>query len=182
MLAYWGVALTLGRPLVSQTDFDYVNQTGVYGSLLNHISVGRHEIGAPANPLHTFAMHAMPFCCVPFSCHVLRLCMFSLPAAQWAPQRCLCGQGSQRAGTCVCACCSSWGDTTQDRYRQAGVPLGPGRHRPDLHAIPGQCKVRTATWGSLCMHTRYRTQQLTCHNLSSDDMAAWRALPWQACK
>ena len=33
VLAYWGMALMLGRPLVSQTDFDYVkNGSGVYGS------------------------------------------------------------------------------------------------------------------------------------------------------
>ena len=52
VLAYWGVALTLGRPLVSQTDYDYKDGTGVYGSLLNHITVGRHEKRArpPASP------------------------------------------------------------------------------------------------------------------------------------
>ena len=44
VLAYWGVALHLGRPLVSQTDHDYEGSIsgGTYGSILNHITVGRH--------------------------------------------------------------------------------------------------------------------------------------------
>lgn len=44
VLAYWGVALHLGRPLVSQTDHDYEGSVsgGTYGSILNHITVGRH--------------------------------------------------------------------------------------------------------------------------------------------
>ena len=42
VLAYWALALALGRPLVSQTDFDYAKGEGTYGSLLNHITSGRY--------------------------------------------------------------------------------------------------------------------------------------------
>lgn len=42
VLAYWALALALGRPLVSQTDFDYARGEGIYGSLLNHITSGRY--------------------------------------------------------------------------------------------------------------------------------------------
>ncbi|KAK9816577.1 hypothetical protein WJX72_002145 [[Myrmecia] bisecta] len=40
VLAYWGLALTVGRPQVSQTDFDSNGKR--FGSLLNHVTVGRH--------------------------------------------------------------------------------------------------------------------------------------------
>ncbi len=45
VLAYWALALHLGRPLVSQTDIDFAGDKSTYGSLLNHITVGRHERG-----------------------------------------------------------------------------------------------------------------------------------------
>jgi hypothetical protein len=45
VLAYWALALALGRPLVSQTDFDYAAGEGIYGSLLNHITSGRYAKG-----------------------------------------------------------------------------------------------------------------------------------------
>ncbi len=38
-----GVALTLGRPQISQTD--YTAEGVVYGSLLNHVTDGRHAKG-----------------------------------------------------------------------------------------------------------------------------------------
>jgi hypothetical protein len=78
VLAYWGVALMLGRPLVSQTDFDYVKHSGVYGSLLNHITVGRHEKRAQWRlPIPCHAAWAVGFCsfsslsppCSPFPAH-----------------------------------------------------------------------------------------------------------------
>ncbi len=49
VLAYWAIALHLGRPLVSQTDHEFEGFTdnGVYGSILNHITVGRHARRAP---------------------------------------------------------------------------------------------------------------------------------------
>jgi len=52
VLAYWAIALHLGRPLVSQTDHDYEgsNGGGTYGSILNHITVGRHARRAPPKP------------------------------------------------------------------------------------------------------------------------------------
>lgn len=44
VLAYWGLALTVGRPQISQTDLDAEGK--VFGSLLNHIATGRHAKGA----------------------------------------------------------------------------------------------------------------------------------------
>ncbi len=44
VLAYWGIALTLGRPQVSQTDY-HADGT-VFGSILNHITEGRWAKGA----------------------------------------------------------------------------------------------------------------------------------------
>lgn len=40
VLAFWGLGLVLGRPLVSQTD--YKEDGATFGSLLNHVTVGRH--------------------------------------------------------------------------------------------------------------------------------------------
>lgn len=44
VLAYWGLAVTVGRPQVSQTDYD--SEGKVFGSVLSHISVGRNATGA----------------------------------------------------------------------------------------------------------------------------------------
>ncbi|KAK9812337.1 hypothetical protein WJX73_003313 [Symbiochloris irregularis] len=41
VLAFWGLGIVLGRPLVSQTDYNEKGET--FGSLLNHVSVGRHS-------------------------------------------------------------------------------------------------------------------------------------------
>ena len=43
VLAYWGLALVMGSPLVSQTDRD--SQGNLFGGLLNHITVGRYTHG-----------------------------------------------------------------------------------------------------------------------------------------
>ncbi|EIE24910.1 Clavaminate synthase-like protein [Coccomyxa subellipsoidea C-169] len=60
VLAYWGVALHLGRPLVSQTDHDYEGSAngGTYGSVLNHITVGRHArpAGTKAHAVDTIRL------------------------------------------------------------------------------------------------------------------------------
>ncbi|KAK9813596.1 hypothetical protein WJX73_009365 [Symbiochloris irregularis] len=40
VLAFWGVGLVLGRPLVSQNDYNNEHET--FGSYLNHVTVGRH--------------------------------------------------------------------------------------------------------------------------------------------
>lgn len=47
MLAYWALLVHLGRPLVSQTDYSQDREGDFYGSILNHITVGRHVRGAP---------------------------------------------------------------------------------------------------------------------------------------
>ena len=52
VLAFWGVGLTLGRPQVSQTD--YSEDGSLWGSVLNHVTVGRFVAGkaAPSKRLH----------------------------------------------------------------------------------------------------------------------------------
>lgn len=49
VLAYWGLALHLGRPLVSQTDSK--PDGSVFGSLLNHVTEGRFMKGAHVTAL-----------------------------------------------------------------------------------------------------------------------------------
>jgi hypothetical protein len=46
VLAFWAMLAHLGRPLVSQTDYDHEREGEFYGSILNHITVGRHSKGA----------------------------------------------------------------------------------------------------------------------------------------
>ncbi len=46
VLAFWAILAHLGRPLVSQTDYDREREGVFYGSILNHITVGRHSKGA----------------------------------------------------------------------------------------------------------------------------------------
>ena len=46
VLAFWAILAHLGRPLVSQTDYDHEREGEFYGSILNHITVGRHSRGA----------------------------------------------------------------------------------------------------------------------------------------
>ena len=46
MLAWYGLGLVLGRPLVSQND--HAADGSMFGSLLNHITVGRFTAGEPA--------------------------------------------------------------------------------------------------------------------------------------
>ena len=48
VLAFWGVALALGRIQVSQTD--YTERGTTFGSVLNHVTVGRKTHGAHAWP------------------------------------------------------------------------------------------------------------------------------------
>ena len=48
VLAFWGVGLYLGRPLVSQTDYQ-VDGT-IFGSVLNHVTDGRWATGNPNIP------------------------------------------------------------------------------------------------------------------------------------
>ena len=43
VLAFWGLGIVLGRPLVSQTD--YTEDKKTFGSLLNHVTVGRFTHG-----------------------------------------------------------------------------------------------------------------------------------------
>ena len=43
VLAFWGVGLHLGRPLVSQTD--YKEDGTFFGSVLNHVTDGRWTNG-----------------------------------------------------------------------------------------------------------------------------------------
>lgn len=43
VLAFWGVGIHLGRPLVSQTD--YKEDGSLFGSVLNHVSEGRWTAG-----------------------------------------------------------------------------------------------------------------------------------------
>ena len=45
VLAFWGLGLALGSPLVSQTDYNA--EGDLFGSLLCHVTVGRHTHGAP---------------------------------------------------------------------------------------------------------------------------------------
>ncbi len=44
VLAFWAVALALGRVQVSQTD--YTEDGTTFGSVLNHVTVGRKTNGA----------------------------------------------------------------------------------------------------------------------------------------
>ena len=46
VLAFWGVGIHLGRPLISQTD--YKEDGSVFGSVLNHVSEGRWTAGGLA--------------------------------------------------------------------------------------------------------------------------------------
>lgn len=49
VLAFWGLGLHLGRPLISQTD--YKPDGSLFGSVLNHVSEGRWTTGwLPASP------------------------------------------------------------------------------------------------------------------------------------
>lgn len=43
VLAFWALALTVGRVQVSQTDYDVEGK--VFGSVLNHVTGGRHAQG-----------------------------------------------------------------------------------------------------------------------------------------
>lgn len=43
VVAFWGLALVLGRVLISQTDKK--SDGTVFGSIFNHITVGRHANG-----------------------------------------------------------------------------------------------------------------------------------------
>ena len=43
VLAFWGLGLHLGRPLISQTD--YKPDGTIFGSLLNHVTEGRFSKG-----------------------------------------------------------------------------------------------------------------------------------------
>ena len=48
VLAFWGLALILGTPQTSQTDYNEKKET--FASLLNHITIGRHT--PSAHPLY----------------------------------------------------------------------------------------------------------------------------------
>lgn len=48
VLAFWGMGLHLGRPLVSQTDYQ-VDGT-IFGSVLNHVTDGRWATGKSHAP------------------------------------------------------------------------------------------------------------------------------------
>lgn len=43
VVAFWGLALVLGRVLISQTDKK--SDGTVFGSIFNHITIGRHANG-----------------------------------------------------------------------------------------------------------------------------------------
>ena len=43
VLGYWGFALVVGRPLVSQTDFVNESRDTTFGSLFVHITDGRYK-------------------------------------------------------------------------------------------------------------------------------------------
>ncbi len=43
VLAFWGLGLHLGRPLISQTD--YLEDGTIFGSVLNHVTDGRWTNG-----------------------------------------------------------------------------------------------------------------------------------------
>lgn len=50
VLAFWGVGLHLGRPLVSQTD--YQADGTIFGSVLNHVTDGRWATGTSMHIRH----------------------------------------------------------------------------------------------------------------------------------
>ena len=61
VLAFWGVGLHLGRPLISQTD--YKDDGSIFGSVLNHVTDGRWTNGEHIPPdavLHKVAIHLQP--------------------------------------------------------------------------------------------------------------------------
>ena len=43
VLAFWGLGIHLGRPLISQTD--YKEDGSLFGSVLNHVTEGRWTVG-----------------------------------------------------------------------------------------------------------------------------------------
>ena len=43
VLAFWGLGMHLGRPLISQTD--YLEDGTIFGSVLNHVTDGRWTNG-----------------------------------------------------------------------------------------------------------------------------------------
>ena len=51
VLAFWAVALALGRVQVSQTD--YTEDGTTFGSVLNHVTVGRKTHGEASAPCQT---------------------------------------------------------------------------------------------------------------------------------
>ena len=50
VLAFWGVGIHLGRPLISQTD--YKEDGTLFGSVLNHVTEGRWTTGQLLPILH----------------------------------------------------------------------------------------------------------------------------------
>lgn len=50
VLAFWGVGVHLGRPLISQTD--YKEDGTLFGSVLNHVTEGRWTAGQLLTTLH----------------------------------------------------------------------------------------------------------------------------------
>ena len=57
VLAFWGLGLVLGTPQVSQTDHDGSGQ--IFGSLLNHVTVGRNTHGESHCLLQLVAEHIL---------------------------------------------------------------------------------------------------------------------------
>ena len=67
VLAFWGVGLHLGRPLISQ--IDYKAHGKIVGSVLNHVTVGRWASGqgSLSNAIIYTCMQYI-YVCVPLSC------------------------------------------------------------------------------------------------------------------
>lgn len=60
VVAFWGLALVLGRVLISQTDKK--SDGTVFGSILNHITVGRYANGEPQR-LRSWYSHGIKCIC-----------------------------------------------------------------------------------------------------------------------
>ena len=84
VLAFWGVGIHLGRPLVSQTD--YKEDGTLFGSVLNHVSEGRWTAGQLLSILHCSAFHSLKlfkgcasltcFCCCIYIMNVCKHCVW----------------------------------------------------------------------------------------------------------
>ena len=59
VVAFWGLALILGRVQISQTDLK--SDGTVFGSILNHVTVGRHADGEWADVLRAFESNPKVF-------------------------------------------------------------------------------------------------------------------------